>query len=319
MSSPSAGGPVRAAGVVLVRGGSHGRETLVIHRAHRADWSLPKGKVEPGEHVLTTAVRECDEETGVVPILGARLATQTYVALGEPKIVDYWVARIGSDQGFAPDDEVDEIRWMTARQAHAQLTYPRDADLVDAALAMPDTTPLIVLRHTQALRRTAFNGQHDADRPLSGRGRSQAKAVVPLLAAYGITAVHSSDAVRCRETVRYFAESVGATVENEPSLSEEGHERARRDSRTRILELAAMRVPVVVCTHRPVLPTIVQALATLPGGDKHADSFDPRLPPGGCLVVHRSFDDATDDSVNGADNGAEVAAPRVIAVERHEL
>ncbi|MGA0978862.1 MAG: NUDIX domain-containing protein, partial [Candidatus Nanopelagicales bacterium] len=96
-------GLVRAAGVVVVRHGPGGPEVAVIHRGLRADWSLPKGKVEPGEHPIVAAVRECDEETGLVPVLGPPLARQEYVALGAPKGVDYWAARVGSDEGFAPD------------------------------------------------------------------------------------------------------------------------------------------------------------------------------------------------------------------------
>ena len=109
-------GLVRASGVVVVRDTGHGPEVVVIHRDLRADWSLPKGKLEPGEHPLTAAVRECDEETGIVPILGPPLPRQEYVALGSPKIVDYWSARVGGDEGFAPDEEVAEILWLSAEE-----------------------------------------------------------------------------------------------------------------------------------------------------------------------------------------------------------
>lgn len=295
---------VRAAGVVVVREGPQGREIAVIHRGLRADWSLPKGKVEPGEHPVVAAVRECDEETGLVPILGPPLTRQEYVALGSPKVVDYWSARVGADEGFAPDDEVEEIEWLPAGEAAARLTYPRDADLVHEAIALPDSSPLILLRHTQALKRADFRGRIDSERPLSGKGRSQAKALVPLLAAYGIDQVHSSDAARCRETVKRYAKSIDADIHLEPALSEESYgERPKRASR-RMGELLLDPAAMVVCSHRPLMPALVEAIAGL----RIIGPFDldPKLPPGGFLVVHRHFSDGAEE-------------PIVLAVERHSV
>jgi phosphohistidine phosphatase SixA/8-oxo-dGTP pyrophosphatase MutT (NUDIX family) len=295
--------PVRAAGVVLLRAGKRGTETALIHRPHRADWSLPKGKVDPGEHILTAAVRECDEETGLVPRLGPPLMNQTYQALGRDKIVDYWRAEIAEDEGFAPDDEVDEVRWVAVEDAPGMLTYPRDADVVRQAVALPPTSPLILLRHTQALKRSDFAGADDTQRPLSGKGRSQAKAIVPLLSAYGIDRVYSSDSVRCSETVRRFAKSIGAPIHAEPTLSEVGHAEHPKRAAKRMRELLADPARVVVCSHRPVLPTLVEAIAGLRWSGR--GDLDEKLPPGGFLVVHRHFD--------GAD------LPRIVAVERHTL
>ena len=303
-SGSAVDGPVRAAGVVVVRPGISGPEVAVIHRGLRADWSLPKGKVEPGEHTVVTAVRECDEETGIVPVLGPPLTQQEYVALGSPKVVDYWAAHVGSDEGFAPDDEVDEVVWLPADEAAARLTYPRDADLVREAVALPPSSPLILLRHTQALKRADFKGKIDAERPLSGKGRSQAKALVPLLAAYGIEKVHSSDATRCRETVKRYAQSIDADIRLEPALSEESYvERPKRAAR-RMSELLLDPAPMVVCSHRPVMPALVEAIAGL----RITGPFDldPKLPPGGFLVVHRHFLEDAEE-------------PIVLAVERHTV
>lgn len=297
------GGPVHAAGVVLLRDSDQGSEVAVIHRSLREDWSLPKGKVDPGEHVLAAAVRECDEETGLVPVLGVPLPRQEYVALGLPKIVDYWVARVSRDEGFSPDDEVDALDWITPEAARARLTYPRDADLVDMARALPATSPLILLRHAQALKRADFKGTVDAERPLSGRGRTQAKALVPLISAYGIEAVHTSDSVRCRETVRRYAKSIDADIVEEPALSEEGFlERPKRAAK-RMRTLLADPRPLVVCSHRPVMPTLVEAVAGL--RITGPCDLDPALPTGGFLVIHRAF--------TGGDE------PEVLAVERHTL
>ena len=82
-------GVVHAAGAVLWRARAEGIETALVHRPRYDDWSFPKGKSEPGEHVLLTAVREVEEETGVRAALGRRLATQTYPVEGQPKQVEY--------------------------------------------------------------------------------------------------------------------------------------------------------------------------------------------------------------------------------------
>lgn len=299
-------GLVRASGVVVVRDGGEGPEVVVIHRDLRADWSLPKGKLEPGEHPLTAAVRECDEETGIVPILGPPLPRQEYVALGSPKIVDYWSARVGGDEGFAPDEEVAEIVWLPAEEAAARLTYPRDADLVRGAVALPSSSPFILLRHTQSTKRADYSGKVDAERPLSGKGRSQAKALVPLLSAYGITSVHSSDSARCRETVRRYAKSIDARVELEPSLSEEAHDDRPKRAARRMRQLLLDPSPLLVCSHRPVLPTLVEAIADLRIPGQQDLDLDAKLSPGGFLVVHRHFP---------ADGGD----PIVLAIERHDV
>ncbi|MEZ5115998.1 MAG: NUDIX hydrolase [Candidatus Nanopelagicales bacterium] len=295
---------VRAAGVVLLRPGRRGAEVLVLHRPHRADWSLPKGKLDSGEHVVTAAVRECDEETGYVPVLGPPLEVRAYVAFGQPKVVHYWAATIGDSVGFTPGDEVDEIRWLTVPVAALRLSYADDVDLARRAAALPPTSPMIVLRHAQAQKRHDFKGKHDGRRPLSGRGRTQAKALVDLLAAYGIREVHSSDSRRCVDTVRRYAKSIDTDVRTDRWVNEKGHERRPKAAARHTLALAARPEPLVLCSHRPVLPSILGAVATLPGVDPEDPTVDPKLPPAGFVVLHRAFDDD--------------GAVRVVAVERHE-
>lgn len=301
MSSSEDG--VEAAGVVLTRAGNRSLHIALVHRPYRSDWSLPKGKLDPGEHPIAAAVRETDEETGLIPWLGPPLPRQNYVALGRPKTVHYWRATVNSDEGFAPDEEVDEVRWVEVEEAATLLTYPRDTDLVRLAAAMPDTSPLILLRHTQALKRVDFNGSDDSQRPLSGKGRSQAKALVPLLAAYGIEKVHSSDSLRCHETVRRYAKFTDTPIIHEPSLSEAGHTEHPKRAARRMMALVEDPAPLVVCSHRPVLLTLVAALGDLRSGD--VGVLDEKLPPGGFLVLHRHFDDHE--------------LPRLVAIERHTV
>lgn len=300
---------VRAAGVVLLRDREGQREFLVVHRPLREDWSLPKGKLNSGEHVVSAAVRECDEETGYTAVLGAPLPSQSYSVLSSPKVVNYWCARVGGEVGFAPDDEVDEARWVPVTDAAEHLTYANDVHLVIQAAALPATTPLVVLRHTQALKRADFSGKVDSERPLTGRGRSQSKELIPLLDAYGIDTVHASSARRCEETVRRFAKSIGASVQQEPDLTEEAHEKSSGKTARRAAELALTPESMVLCSHRPVLPTVFAAIAAALDLDvkdaRWSRAWDPHLPPGGFVVIHRAFD---------ADGKA-----RAVGIERHTL
>ncbi len=282
---------VRASGVVLIRGEGRSWQTLLLHRPHRRDWSLPKGKIDPGEHVLDAAVRECDEETGIRPILGMPLGRQTYTAMGRPKVVDYWLARVGVDNGFTPDDEVADLRWVGLEEARRLLTYRRDVDFVVEAYRTPPTAPLIVLRHAAAVRREDFDGE-ELQRPLTGKGRSQSRALISLLAAYGITEVHTSDAARCIQTVQPYLSATRVTAEHEPGFSETGHEARPEITARRMADLTAAPAPITVCSHRPVLPTMFETLASFATGrprDMLRSLVGRTLPPGGFVVVHRAF------------------------------
>ena len=305
MSPSNSAEVVRAAGVVLLRGTQGRYETLAVHRPHRSDWSLPKGKIDPGEHVITAAIRECDEETGIQAILGARLPTQEYTALGQPKTVDYWVAHMKAEEEFQPNDEVDELRWVNVQSARHLLTYAHDVTLVEQAATLPPTQPLIILRHTQAMKRSDFDGRHDYDRPITGKGRSQAKSLIPLLDAYGITAVHSSDAQRCTQSVKRFAKAIQVPVIPEASLSEERFLENPKRVASRMRDLASQQQSLVICSHRPVMPTILETVAKTLGDDPSRPYWDPKLQPGAFIVVHRAF--------------APDGTPRVVSVERHQL
>ena len=124
---------VRAAGGVLWRPTTCGRlEVVVVHRPRYDDWSLPKGKLEPGESDEDAAVREVEEETGVVGRLGPELVATTYIdRSGRTKRVRYWAmtAVAGSPAGA---NEVDEARWVPLDRARSLLSYERDIDVLDA-------------------------------------------------------------------------------------------------------------------------------------------------------------------------------------------
>jgi 8-oxo-dGTP diphosphatase len=126
---------VRAAGGVVV---SDGR-VAVIHRPKYDDWSLPKGKLDPGESWEQAALREVREETGVHCRLLDELPPVAYTDnRGRPKTVRYWRMEPAGDAGQIDGSEVDELRWVTPADALALLTHAHDRDLVTAALHLHD-------------------------------------------------------------------------------------------------------------------------------------------------------------------------------------
>ncbi|MDX8151054.1 NUDIX hydrolase [Patulibacter brassicae] len=133
---------VQAAGGVIVANG----RIAVVHRPYREDWSLPKGKLDPGETFEHAAVREIEEETGLHVDLGDELAPVRYADhRGRPKVVRYWLMT-ATGGAFAANDEVDELRWLAPAEAIALLTYENDHEVVREAarrleLAAPDERP----------------------------------------------------------------------------------------------------------------------------------------------------------------------------------
>jgi len=125
---------VRAGGGVVARiddGG--GAEILVVHRPRYDDWSLPKGKVDPGETDEECALREVEEETGLRCRLGRELPSTRYVdRKGRTKQVRYWAMEVESGT-FTANDEVDETRWLPRAEAVALLSYTHDQALVKAS------------------------------------------------------------------------------------------------------------------------------------------------------------------------------------------
>jgi 8-oxo-dGTP diphosphatase len=256
------------------------------------------------EHPAVTAVRECAEETGYRVSLGAPLSRVSYEAFGRPKTVDYWVARVASEGEPTDHEEVDELKWATPVEARAMMAHAADiVPVIDQALALPVTSPLVVLRHAHAVKRGSFTGGPDEQRPLSRRGRTQARSLVPVLSAFGIDQIVSSDAERCYQTVRRYAKRTSQEVICDHAVSEEGFEHESLQTVRRVKGLAGDPRATVLCSHRPVLPTILETMATCLDADPEGPDWEPRLSPGEHLIVHREF--PGDASV------------RLVAVERH--
>ena len=131
---------VRAGGGAVWRHGpTGGTEILLVHRPRYDDWSLPKGKADPGEDDLATALREVAEETGLACAPGPELASTRYLdRRGRSKVVRYWAMTVAGDEAavFTPNDEVDELAWIPVHVARARLSYGRDAPVLDALEAI---------------------------------------------------------------------------------------------------------------------------------------------------------------------------------------
>ena len=257
-SSRSAGKIVLAAGGVLWRPGHResAEEVAVIHRPRYDDWSLPKGKVDPGETEPVAAVREVFEETGHHVQLGRRIATVSYPVEPRTKKVQYWSARsIGGS--FAPNNEVDDLIWLPAAAAIKKVSYPYDRKVLRRwAKQPPDTQSVLIVRHATAGSKSRFSGD-DKLRPLDKKGRAQAEALVAQLSTFGPTDVYSADRVRCHQTVEPLAEELGVTIHNEPSLTEEAYADNPKRGRRRVLQIAESHRTPVICTQGKVIPDLI--------------------------------------------------------------
>ena len=183
-----------------------------MHRPRYDDWSLPKGKLHRGEHPLLGALREIEEETGCTARAGRRLASLRYDVDEGPKRVQYWECEVtGGD--FAPNREVDELRWVPVSAALQRLAPDHDRAILESFAADTRRThALVVVRHASAGDKRRWDGA-DVERPLDPAGRSRSRTVADLLSAYGVTRAGTADVRRCRETLSPWARATGTAVE----------------------------------------------------------------------------------------------------------
>jgi 8-oxo-dGTP diphosphatase len=250
---------IHAAGAVLWRpAGSGDPEVALVHRPHHQDWSLPKGKVDPGESRARTAVREIGEETGFAAVLGRHLATVRYPVGTERKVVDYWEARAGEGT-FTPNGETDELRWCSPAEAARLLTYDSDRDVLDAFARGPrPLRPLLLVRHAKAGTRGSW--PDDDARPLVEEGRDQARRIADLLTAHGVDRLVAAPKVRCRETLEPASHRLGVGITTDPVFADEAVAADPEAARSRLLELAAGPT-TAVCAQGVGIPTLVHDLA----------------------------------------------------------
>ncbi len=266
--------PVIAAGAVCWRIVGGKVRILLVHRTQHKDVSLPKGKVDPGELLPQTAVREIAEETGLAVGLGAPLGEVQYkLPSGRNKIVYYWSAEVDAHAletaRFRPNDEIASLEWVSLKKARTRLSYPHDVDIVDVfaerwKAERARTFAVIVVRHGKAVPAEAWDGA-DSTRPLLLRGINQARDIAPSIAAYRPEKILTSNAVRCVATIAPLAELTGIKPKELAGLSQD----AFQSDETTIAQVLAKRMmskkTVVLCSHGPVIPEIVRELASLSG------------------------------------------------------
>jgi 8-oxo-dGTP diphosphatase len=311
---------IPAAGALLWRPGEQGPEVVLVHRPRYDDWSFPKGKCLPGEHVLITAVREVAEETEIEIILGRKLRTVRYLSDGRPKQVNYWAARPaaraagGADEPaeaapFTPNEEVDELAWLPLTAAGDRLTYQHDTEVLAEFASAPAATRAIVLvRHASARNKKAWqNAGHpdDLTRPLTPLGQVQAKLLGQILSCFGPARVISSPAERCLATVEPYAAMTGGVVEPAPALApppddqvlEEADPNVVAAARELVTALVTAGEPVVICAHRENLPAVLRWIC---------ESLGAPVPAGPPMR-------------KGAFRTLQVAGGRLISAEQHSL
>jgi phosphohistidine phosphatase SixA/ADP-ribose pyrophosphatase YjhB (NUDIX family) len=277
-------------------------EVALVHRPKYDDWSWAKGKLDPGEQPSVAAVRETLEETGLVVRLSTPLPLAEYPILdatGAPatKRVHYWAAVVTGGSGKLLH-EIDEVAWVDVRTANVRLDYARDREqllaLVRAERAGElDTWPLAFVRHAKATPRSKWKGD-DRRRPLDAVGRAQTTAVAAVLGAYGVTRVVSSSSVRCSATVQPYAAARGLRLRTRDGLSEEGYAKSPDKAARELERLLAKAEPAALCSHGPVLPSLLESLGAR-AGDAHSglsaqlhEAARSSMSKGEVLVCHLS-------------------------------
>ena len=283
MSKQSNAPLIQAAGAVLWRKSDNLKlEIAIIHRPRYDDWSLPKGKVESGESHISAGYREIQEETGYESTFGPEIGTVVYKLEGAPKEVRYWAAAATVKTGTPNPQEVDEVLWLEPIQAKEKLSNKDDRAIVDFFLEFgADTFPIILLRHAKALKRTDWDGD-DGDRPLEHRGQLQAKRLLPIYLPYGISEIHTSDALRCIETIDLMARLIEKTPIFSADLSEYGNAKDKEAPLDYVQDLMDRGIPAIVCSHNPIIPKLVKKLV----GKKYFKSMDRELEPAQAIVLH---------------------------------
>lgn len=249
--------PVLAAGGLVIRPDPDGLlRVLVVHRPRYDDWSLPKGKADPGEAPESTAIREVEEETAVrADVIGPLAEVEYLLSSGRRKVVRYFAMRHRSAEPFSPNDEVDEIRWLEPQEAASLVTYDHDRALVNSDLDhLLSLGTVWLIRHAAAGDRSSW-ADDDRLRPLTKKGRKQADAIAAVFAGHDVDAVYSSPYARCRETVKPLADRIGRAIDDTEHLAEG----ANAAQTLEWLQQMQGR-HIVACSHGDLIPAVIRHL-----------------------------------------------------------
>ena len=276
---------IRAAGALLWRDNSDlSIEVALIHRPRYDDWSLPKGKLEMGETALQCAYREVHEETGIRATFTRQLGTVEYEESGQEKRVKYWAAHCAlTNSEFVPNEEVDQMRWLSPSQALEQATHDSDKSIIEKFMSEEQhTDTLIILRHTKSLERGDWD-EADSHRTLDETGFDQAQLLIKHLAPFAIDELYTSDYTRCVQTVTPLAHARGLSITAVPSLNEESFELDPEKAISFANALKQDEKNILICSHNPVIPSMLRGI--LNTKLKNKDLI--KLEPGDAWIVHR--------------------------------
>ena len=265
----SAAGPIAAAGGVVWRGPQSAVELAVVHRPRYDDWSLPKGKLADGESELQAAVREVGEELGSTVAVSRRVGRVRYVVDSAPKTVTFWAMR-HTGGSFTPNDEIDDVEWLTPAKARKRLSYEGERGIVAdfAELPVPDSV-VILVRHARAGKRREWAGDDDL-RPLDEIGCAQAQHLAATLSCFAPDQVISAVPLRCVQTVEPLAKMLRIKLVVDPTFGDESYLRTRSLTHTALLALLSRPGRTsVVCSQGVTIPSLIDRLGP---GVRHSDT-----------------------------------------------
>ena len=275
---------ILAAGALVWRKSKEKKiEIAVIHRPKYNDWTIPKGKVELSESSIACAYREVIEETSIETEFGMYLGEVKYQSLDGPKQVSFWSAQVVKENTFTPNSEVDEIKWVEAAKAAKFLSLESDKEILSKFNKLKyESKPLVLLRHAKALSRDEWQGDDD-DRPLDSLGQMQAKRLLSIYQAFNLEQIHTSDAIRCYDTVEPMAKALGLKLEVSNKLSESAFKKDKEDAFDYARDLIKSDKRALLCSHNPILPKVLNKLTK----KSDVESDEEKLYPADAWVIHR--------------------------------
>ena len=276
---------ISAAGAVVWRKHKDNfTEVAIIHRPKYDDWSFPKGKIEVGESLIASAHREVLEETNLQTEFGPHLGQVEYFTPDGLKKVTYWSAKVIGEKPFRANTEVDQLKWIPITKVIEVLTNETDKEIFDKFVKVKfNSKPFILLRHAKAITRDEWQGEDD-DRPLSSSGQNQAMRLLSTYQVFNIDQIHSSDAVRCYDTVKSMAKGLDIKLEVSSKLSENTYKKDKEKAFDYVRELIKEDKSILICSHNPILPKMLNKLTK----KSEIEADEDKLSPADGWVIHRS-------------------------------
>ena len=275
---------IQAAGAIVWRNSKDKTEVAIIHRPKYDDWSFPKGKVEPSESLIACAYREVIEETNIQTEFGAFLGGVEYLTPDGKKRVSFWAAKAINQRDFIPNSEVDQLKWVEVKKVKDLLTLETDKKILAQFVKLDiNTKPFILLRHAKAVTREEWQGDDD-DRPLDSLGQSQANRLLAIYQVYNIEQIHTSDAVRCYDTVNPIVKGLGIKLEVTGKLGESTYKKDKEKAFEYAKDLIKEDARILLCSHNPILPKMLNKLTK----KSDVDADEGKLSPADGWVIHRN-------------------------------